>query len=50
MEAYRQYYSAENQRRQEHEKNVIEKARIERLKKEEEMARRKQLEQERVNT
>jgi hypothetical protein len=29
---------------------VIEKARIERLKKEEEMARRKQLEQERVNT
>ena len=49
MEFYRQYYDSENQRRQEFEKNVIEKARIEKMRKEEEMARKKQMEQERVS-
>lgn len=49
MEFYRQHYAEENQRREEYEKNVIERARIEKLKKEEEIARKKQIEQERVS-
>ena len=48
MEHYKHYTSEENKRRQEYEKNVIEKARVERLRKEEEVIRKKQYEQEKV--